>query len=154
MYIKNILYNKCNFIEGFATLWKSILTMVSPMVGFDMTSPSISGHQRISLNDGNIFDSILMLQPKFPKDPGPPPAAAPAAMAAAATAAAAAGFAAKMADEEEPRAEMADDVTATASVAMMISRKKNKEKITIGKLRYSRGWVGYQNLSDCPQVTI
>ena len=117
--------------------------MVSPMVGFDMTSPSISGHQRISLNDGNIFDSILMLQPKFPKDPGPPPAAAPAAMAAAATAAAAAGFAAKMADEEEPRAEMADDVTATASVAMMISRKKNKEKITIGKLRYSRGWVGY-----------
>ena len=109
-------------------MWKSILTMVSPMVGFDMTSPSISGHQRISLNDGNIFDSILMLQPKFPKDPGPPPAAAPAAMAAAATAAAAAGFAAKMADEEEPRAEMAGDVTATASVAMMISRKKNNEK--------------------------
>ena len=104
--------------------------MVSPMVGFDMTSPSISGHQRISLNDGNIFDSILMLQPKFPKDPGGPPApaaAAPAAMAAAATAAAAAGFAAKMADEEEPRAEMADVVTATASVAMMISRRKNKE---------------------------
>ena len=116
--------------------------MVSPMVGFDMTSPSISGHQRISLNDGNIFDSILMLQPKFPKDPGgPPAAAAPAAMAAAAPAAAAAGFAAKMADEDEPRAEMADDVTATASVAMMISRKKNKGK-TIGKPRYSRGWVG------------
>ena len=116
--------------------------MVSPMVGFDMTSPSISGHQRISLNDGNIFDSILMLQPKFPKDPGGPPApaaAAPAAMAAAATAAAAAGFAAKMADEEEPRAEMADVVTATASVAMMISRKK-QGKINIGKLGYSRGW--------------
>ena len=127
-------------------MWKSILTMVSPMVGFDMTSPSISGHQRISLNDGNIFDSILMLQPKFPKDPGGPPApaaAAPAAMAAAATAAAAAGFAAKMADEDEPRAEMADDVTATASVAMMISRKKNKGKLAIGEFLFSRGWVGY-----------
>ena len=118
---------KMQFHKELATLCKSILTMVSPMVGFDMTSPSISGHQRISLNDGNIFDSILMLQPKFPGDPGPPPDAAPAAMAAAATAAAA-GFAAKMADEEEPRAEMADDVTATASVAMMISRKKKKEK--------------------------
>ena len=112
------------------------LTIVPPMTGFDMTSPSISGHQRISLNDGNIFDSILMLQPKFPKDPGPtPPAAETAAAAAVAAAAAcaaanAAEFAAETADEEEPTTEMADEAcTATASVAMMISGTKKRKKI-------------------------
>ena len=92
-----------------------------------MTSPSISGHQRISLNDGNIFDSILMLQPEFPKDPGSPAAAPPAAAAAAAAWAAAttaAVFEAEMAGEDEPRAGTAEVVTATASVAMIISRIK------------------------------
>ena len=82
-----------------------------------MTSPSISGHQRISLNDGNIFDSILMLQPKFPKDP---------AAAAAAAAAATAEDAAETAEVEDETAETAD-VAATASVAMMISNERKKK---------------------------
>lgn len=36
------------------------------MTGFDMTSPSISGHHRISLNDGSIlFDSLELEAEEF-----------------------------------------------------------------------------------------
>ena len=51
---------------------KKKLTIVSPMTGFDMTSPSISGHHKISLNDGNILFSILpaVLPLLIPKDEG------------------------------------------------------------------------------------
>ena len=118
------------------------------MTGFDMTSPSISGHQRISLNDGNIFDSILMLQPKFPKDP--------AAAAAAAAAAATAEDAAETAEVEDETAETAD-VAATASVAMMISDERKKKKFclqfptktTAMTLHCHARWSGIVCLPEC-----
>ena len=53
-----------------------LLTIAPPMTGFDMTSPSISGHHKISLKDGSILFSTLtaVLEELGPLGPefGPP----------------------------------------------------------------------------------